>query len=69
MRKEKEKETGPVFTVYVRNVDILRTEVRGVKTLEEALVKAKTIELSDYTIEDSAFQITGVNNSDHFNTD
>ena len=65
----KEKETGPVFTVYVRNVEILRTEVRGVKTLEEALVKAKTIELSDYTIEDSTFRITGVNNSDHFNTD
>ena len=64
------KDKGPKFQVFARRVTILSVEITGVKTMQEALDKAKTLDLEDFGEEDSSFMITGVSDSDkHFNTD
>lgn len=64
------KDKGPKFQVFARRVAILSVEVIGVKTMQEAMDKAKTLDLDDFGEEDSSFIITGVQDYDkHFNTD
>jgi hypothetical protein len=65
----KPKDKGPTFTIYARKVSILSAEVTGVKTMEEALVKAKTLKSDDFGIEDYSLEVTGVNKENNWNTD